>query len=44
MELVIQEFEFVKQVAVIARDYHHGNKRLLAYVVPESGFDKEALL
>ncbi|MGZ5133944.1 MAG: amino acid adenylation domain-containing protein, partial [Flavitalea sp.] len=44
IESVIQECELVRQVVVTALSDSSGNKKLVSYVVPQGGFDKEALI
>ena len=41
---VIQQSELVSQSVVIANAGADGSKRLIAYVVPQNGFDKEKVL
>ena len=43
IEQVLQQSEWVKRAVVTATADHHGNKRLVGYVVPQAEFDKEAL-
>ncbi|MDQ6844661.1 MAG: amino acid adenylation domain-containing protein [Bacteroidota bacterium] len=42
IESVLQQHEMVRQVVVIPRE-HKGDKRLVAYIVPEVSFDKMLL-
>ncbi|HVI44817.1 MAG TPA: amino acid adenylation domain-containing protein [Chitinophaga sp.] len=41
---ILSQCELVNQGVVIARADNSGNKRLLAYVIPEGDFEKEAIL
>ena len=44
IESVIQESKLVSQSVVLARETNEGSRRLVAYVVPEGDFDKEAIM
>ena len=44
IESVIQQFEYIKQAVVVAREDKTGNKNLVAYVVPEGLFDQAAVI
>ncbi|MEO7768714.1 MAG: amino acid adenylation domain-containing protein, partial [Ferruginibacter sp.] len=44
IEAVLQQCELVKQAVVLAREDNEGNNRLIAYVITEDDFDKEAII
>jgi amino acid adenylation domain-containing protein len=43
IESVAKEYEFVDYALVLAKDMN-GSKRLIGYVVPKSGYDRDALI
>ncbi|RQO73975.1 hypothetical protein DBR43_00780 [Pedobacter sp. KBW06] len=44
IENVLQQSELVKQAVILARPDHRGHKQLVAYLVPEGDFNREALV
>jgi len=44
IESILQQHESVNKAVIIAKDDNAGNKRLIAYVVPEDSFGKEEII
>jgi amino acid adenylation domain-containing protein/non-ribosomal peptide synthase protein (TIGR01720 family) len=44
IENMLQQSSLVSQAVVLARDDKQGNKQLVAYIIPEDDFDKEAII
>jgi len=44
VESVLHQCDLVSQAVVLARDDKEGNKRLIAYIIPESSFDRKAII
>jgi amino acid adenylation domain-containing protein/non-ribosomal peptide synthase protein (TIGR01720 family) len=44
IETAFKQSKLVKEVAVIAKNDENGNLRLIAYILPEGQFDKDALV
>lgn len=44
IETVLQQSELISEAVVLAKEDHQGNKRLIAYIVPEDTFDREGII
>ncbi|HET9277764.1 MAG TPA: phosphopantetheine-binding protein, partial [Flavitalea sp.] len=44
IEALLHQCNFVKQAVVLAKDDKEGNKRLVGYIVPQTEFDRKAIV